>query len=65
MGYDARGMYGIGVTYESKSDRYRARIYIDGRSVSLGRHRTMLLAQKAYDKAAMQHFGPKAEINGA
>ncbi|MBW3569683.1 MAG: HNH endonuclease [Gemmatimonadetes bacterium] len=45
--------------------RWRARIVVDGRQVSLGSFETQEAAARAYDAAALQYFGEYAYTNFA
>jgi len=52
-----------GVEWEPSSKRWRARIGINGRRKSLGRHLTQEAAARAYDSAAIEIFGEFARTN--
>jgi hypothetical protein len=52
-----------GVTWHGRSGRWRARIGVAGRKLSLGLHETPEVAARAYDAAALQHFGEFAALN--
>lgn len=45
------------------ADRWRARISIEGRSFNLGCFSDSVEAAKAYDRAALEHFGDFAYLN--
>lgn len=52
-----------GVNWDKKSLKWRARIQVNGRSISLGFFADETDAAKAYDEAAYQHFGEFAKTN--
>jgi hypothetical protein len=52
-----------GVFWVSKAERREARIYCEGRRIYLGRFTTEEEAARAYNKAALQHFGEHAYQN--
>lgn len=55
-----------GVWYRNDPKRKRkwcAEITVDGKKISLGNHQTEELAAKAYDEAAIKHFGEYANTN--
>lgn len=52
-----------GVTYDSKKSLFRARIMVEGKSISLGRFKKEGDAAKAYDAAAIKYFGEFAYVN--
>lgn len=52
-----------GLTWIPAEKRWKVRIFIDGRSVSLGRFKDEVEAAHAYDDAARRHRGQKARLN--
>jgi len=42
---------------------FRARINVLGKQMSLGHFKTKIEAAKAYNQAAIQHFGEFAKVN--
>jgi hypothetical protein len=52
-----------GVSYEKQRDKYRARLQVNGKMVSIGRYLTPELAAAAYDAAAIKYFGEFALTN--
>jgi len=52
-----------GVSWETSARKWRARIGVEGRIVSLGCFSAEEEAARAYDKAAAEHFGEYAQIN--
>lgn len=63
MGLTARNTTGMkGIYLDKRRNRWRARIHIDGRDISLGYHSTAEAAYAAYCEAAKQHFGEFARI---
>lgn len=54
----------VGVSrHEKKSVRWQAAMNIAGRRLYLGRFDTEEEAAKAYDRAATEHYGPRAKLN--
>jgi AP2 domain/HNH endonuclease len=52
-----------GVRWNPNRNRWVGEIKVDGRSVFLGHHRSEEDAARAYDAAALQHFGDFARLN--
>ncbi len=52
-----------GVGFHKASGRWRAYIGIQGRQTSLGYHESPEAAARAYDAAAIEHFGEFARLN--
>jgi hypothetical protein len=52
-----------GVTWDTADAKWRARIHIRGKSVSLGRFPTPEAAARAYDRAAREEWGEFARTN--
>lgn len=52
-----------GVTWHERSGRWRARIGVAGRKLSLGLYETAEAAARAYDEAAVRYFGDYAALN--
>jgi hypothetical protein len=52
-----------GVTWDSKCSRWRARIRVHGRLISLGRFREIKAAASAYNVASIRHHGEFGRIN--
>lgn len=52
-----------GVTYERHAAKWRARLYVDGRHVTLGRFSSKMLAAQMHDAAAFYVFGDDAVTN--
>jgi hypothetical protein len=52
-----------GVTFESRTRKWRARLYANGHHVTLGRFASNVLAAKAHDCAACFVFGDDATTN--
>lgn len=52
-----------GVMWDKREGRWRAAITVQGRRVHLGYHASELSAARAYDKAAVEHFGEFASVN--
>lgn len=53
----------LGVGWCKQTQRWRAKISVLGRAISLGRHQEEEAAARAYDRAALRHFGPFANLN--
>lgn len=58
------GEYPKGVTYDQNKDLFRARIQINGKRIGLGRYKLLEDAVKAYNAAAIEHYGPDAMLSG-
>jgi hypothetical protein len=54
---------GVGLKKGSKKGKWFAAIYIESRCTHLGTFDTEEQAAWAYDKAALEHFGPQAYLN--
>jgi hypothetical protein len=52
-----------GVSWDKKSNKWRADIHYDGKLHSLGRYTNVINAAIAYDQAARKHFGDFACLN--
>lgn len=52
-----------GVQWEARTGRWRARIIVARKVIRLGRHATSEEAARAYDNAALEHFGEFALLN--
>jgi hypothetical protein len=52
-----------GVSYLSSTGKWRASIFVDGRSVNLGDFTSESQAALAYNEAALKHFGTQAYQN--
>jgi hypothetical protein len=57
------GMYAKGVTYDDRRGRYSAKIQIDKVSMRLGAFDTEQEASDAYNKAALEYYGPDAMLS--
>lgn len=53
----------VGVHWETSCDRWRARICVDGKKISLGVFTSATDAAKAYDLAAIKYHGEFAKTN--
>ena len=53
-----------GVSYNKRGRVWHAQIKINGKQTYLGRSRDPLIAARLYDKAAVEHFGEFAYVNG-
>ena len=53
-----------GVYYDKQKKRFEARIHVNGTAIKLGRFKIESDAGKAYDIAAVFHFGSFAVVNG-
>jgi hypothetical protein len=52
-----------GVSWDVSSRRWRARIHCDHRETSLGQFTSEADAARAYNAAALEHFGEYARLN--
>ena len=52
-----------GVTFHRQTRKYQARIFVNGKSISLGLHHTIDDAAAAYAEAARKHFGEFARLS--
>jgi hypothetical protein len=52
-----------GLTWSKQIQRWRVRIWADGRRLSLGFFENEIDAAKAYDAAARKYHGPFADLN--
>jgi hypothetical protein len=52
-----------GVTFCKQTGKWRAQITVDYSHVCLGRHTSIEEAARAYNKAAIEHFGEFAHLN--
>ena len=52
-----------GVSYYHRTSRWRAYVGVDGKAIHLGYFDTAIDAARAYDAAALEHFGEFARIN--
>lgn len=52
-----------GVFFDKQTKTWRAKIGVDYRQIHLGRHPTAEQAARAYDAAAIKHFGKFARLN--
>ena len=55
----------IGVYLHKETSKYRAHIRVDGKSIHLGLFEDAATAARAYDVAALQHFGTEAVTNAS
>ena len=53
----------LGVSYCKKSRKWCACIWVEGRNLSLGFFTDEVEAARAYDRAAVEHFGEFARLN--
>lgn len=58
-----RNPLGKGVIHRTRNS-YSANIKVDGKLIRLGHFKTATEAARAYDRAAVQHWGDDARING-
>jgi len=54
---------GVSLDRNNKTNRWRARIMLSGEQKNLGHYRTEIEAATAYNKAAIELFGPMACLN--
>lgn len=60
----ARTRHGLrGVTFDKQTRKWRARLYANGRHITIGRFATRALAAQAHDSAACYVFGDDALTN--
>lgn len=52
-----------GVSYNKKTNKYRAQIWVNSKRKSLGYYDCPIEAARAYDRAAREHFGKFAILN--
>jgi hypothetical protein len=52
-----------GITWDSSKDRWKARVWVNGKDYYLGRFEDELLAAAAYNEGARQAFGREAQLN--
>ncbi len=52
-----------GVSYQSSSNRWRAGIQVEGRTINLGEFKTEVEAAEAYNEASRKYFGEHAYQN--
>lgn len=52
-----------GVHWDSARAQWAAKIYVDGRTVALGRYKSEEVAARAYDSKARECFGEFARVN--
>lgn len=52
-----------GVSFSSKDRKWKAGIEVNGKAINLGHFKTEEAAALAYNKAALEHFGPEAYQN--
>jgi hypothetical protein len=52
-----------GVTYHKGSGRWRARVTVEGKRISLGGYETEIEAAQAYDKMMLYAYGPSIALN--
>ena len=52
-----------GVSYDHRKRKYEAKIYVKGQKLWLGYYKSAEEAAKAYNNAAINHFGEYARIN--
>ena len=52
-----------GVHWHVGADKWQAKIFVDGKAISLGLYFDEVEAAKAYDEAAMKYFGKFARLN--
>jgi hypothetical protein len=56
------GLKGVGLA-TPKSTTFRARIRVNGTQIAIGKFPTAIEAARAYDRAAVEHFGEFARLN--
>lgn len=52
-----------GVYHRQRKNGYQARIFVDGKRVTVGSYASAEEAARAYDASALQHFGEFARLN--